>query len=225
MEQVMVRERWRPDPSVRMLCGVILCAAALVIEPSHADAIPRLLAIALGALVLHGGRILRLLGLIAAGTALYVPVILLGSPAVACKGLAIALTMTSPASGLSPREASTVILRLPLPRFTKLLLEQMLHQAGILMHETRNVFRALTVRGGMQGVRGLLTFGRTIPLVWLPRVAHRAERVAVAMDLRGYSRRTPHAPPVRWTRAEWVYLSAALLVTICIVRCGWPGGM
>jgi len=73
---------------------------------------------------------------------------------------------------------------LPLPTTLKLLLFQILHQSSVLFVETGRIRTALTMRGAA-GLRVL----SALPRVWLPRVIFKANRVAHAMEMRGYGDR------------------------------------
>lgn len=72
------------------------------------------------------------------------------------------------------------------PGTPTLILEQIATQVLSLTDEIRLISQAWALREGTGRMPiGLL---RAAPVVWLPRVAHRAERVAAAMELRGIPR-------------------------------------
>jgi energy-coupling factor transporter transmembrane protein EcfT len=87
---------------------------------------------------------------------------------------------------LSLVELRQALARLPVPRVAAAVLLQIIHQAATLMAETRRIGAALAVRAAAAGTRSRLRVVSSLPRVWLPRVAARAERVAAAMELRGF---------------------------------------
>jgi energy-coupling factor transporter transmembrane protein EcfT len=101
-------------------------------------------------------------------------------------GLGALLITTALFSSLPAHELHEALARLR-PRALGAILAQVLHQSGALATETRRMTAALAVRsaGGPRGPHRTWRLLRALPLVWLPRVARRAERVAAAMELRG----------------------------------------
>jgi len=75
---------------------------------------------------------------------------------------------------------------MPLPGILKLLLLQILHQASMLVRETAMIRRAMVVRGAMSRGRVGWQFLHALPRVWIPRVIFKANRVAHALEVRGY---------------------------------------
>jgi len=69
------------------------------------------------------------------------------------------------------------------PGIPALILGQVAQQIGNLLDETRRISQAWALRSG-PGRRPFALLAAA-PVVWLPRVAHRAEGVAAAMELRG----------------------------------------
>jgi energy-coupling factor transporter transmembrane protein EcfT len=90
------------------------------------------------------------------------------------------------AATLSPVALRQALDRLPVPGVVAAVLLQIIHQTATLMAETRRIAAALVVRAAAAGARSRLRVLSSLPRVWLPRVAARAERVAAAMELRGY---------------------------------------
>ncbi len=112
-------------------------------------------------------------------------------------------------STLSPREARPALGALPLPVTVRLILLQIVQQTGMLRAETSRVRDAIRVRSGPGGNARLIG---TMPVAWLARVGARAERVAKAMDARGYVEAPlpPVTSPARWTPADRVALGAGV---------------
>jgi energy-coupling factor transporter transmembrane protein EcfT len=89
-------------------------------------------------------------------------------------------------ASLSASDLREGLLRLPVPRVVSAILLQIVHQAATLFYETRRVASAVAVRGASNArVTGWRVLS-SLPRVWLPRIIVRAERVAAAMELRGY---------------------------------------
>lgn len=106
--------------------------------------------------------------------------------AVALRGWSTMQVGIASAATLSPVDLRLALDRLPVPRVVAAVLLQIIHQTATLMAETRRIAAALVVRAAAGGTRSRLRVLSSLPRVWLPRVAARAERVAAAMELRGY---------------------------------------
>jgi energy-coupling factor transporter transmembrane protein EcfT len=102
-------------------------------------------------------------------------------------GLAGVLVAAAGVTTLSLSDFRRGLLALPLPRVATAVVVQIVHQASELVSETGRVMGALAVRGGSGGGRAARRALVSLPRVWLPRVVGRAERVAAAMELRGYA--------------------------------------
>jgi energy-coupling factor transporter transmembrane protein EcfT len=212
------------DPTVRMICGMVLLAGVLLTDATTqagmvAAAIP-----GAAALFLHRRAGLRMAGVILVGSAMYLPALFWTPPGIVVKGLSATIAVMAPAAALTPHEASVVVMRLPIPAFVRFMVLQMLHQAGVLVHETQAIHRAVVVRGGVHGLRGVIRFGAALPEAWLPRVAVRAERVAVAMELRGYGHQRPQITPVFWGTTGGMVLAGSVVLAGAAVWCSFAGG-
>lgn len=106
------------------------------------------------------------------------------------------------------------------PGTLSLILEQIIQQVRNLLDESRRIAQAWQLRGGSG--RLYLPLLRAAPMVWLPRVAHRAERVAAAMELRGIPGhglfREPR--PLGWREGGLLGLSLAGLCATLALRWG-----
>ena len=98
-------------------------------------------------------------------------------------GVLISMATVASVSASGLREGLT---RLPLPGIVSAILVQIVHQTATLFYETRRVASAMAVRGACGGGRAAGQVLWFLPQVWLPRIVDRADRVAEAMELRGY---------------------------------------
>ncbi len=131
-----------------------------------------------------------------------------------------AATVTS----LSASDFRRGVLGLPLPRLVTGVVVQIVHQTGSLLAETGRVAAAVAVRAGSGGAGTVFRMLGSLPRVWLPRVIDRADRVAAAMELRGYAEtdlRVMGRSPIG--AADVVAIGAALgpLVLAAGLRWGW----
>lgn len=101
-------------------------------------------------------------------------------------GLAGMLVSVSTVTATSEAELRDGLARLPVPGLVSAVLLQLVHQSAVLCDETGQMVSAMAVRGASSGWSTGLQVLFALPRVWLPRVLARAERVAAAMELRGY---------------------------------------
>jgi len=111
-------------------------------------------------------------------TAFLWSVVLRGAATMGIAGSSVA-TMTHSEFG----EGLHRLVRAPL---LAVLIMQILQQTGLLLAETRRASAAIALRSGSSGKYGMLLLARNIPTVWLPRMLHKAERVAGAMEVRQF---------------------------------------
>jgi energy-coupling factor transporter transmembrane protein EcfT len=101
-------------------------------------------------------------------------------------GLAVILASVAAVSSVSPSALRQGLAKSPVPEIVALILLQIVQQTSTLLSETRRIAAATAVRGGTVPARTTLSLLISIPKVWLPRIIARADRVAAAMDLRGF---------------------------------------
>lgn len=125
-------------------------------------------------------------------------------------GVLISMATIASVSVSDLREGLT---RLPLPGIVSAIVVQIVHQTATLFYETKRVASAMAVRGASGGGRAAWQVLWSLPRVWLPRIVDRADRVADAMELRGYCE--GEALSLRSSRmraADWAALALALAV-------------
>lgn len=206
-------------PAVRLLCGGLLVIACLAVSSGTWGSWPAYALLTTAGILLGRPAPARFLKVLAAGVLMYAPLFLFMAPGPALKGSVTAVVALVTVSSLTARQLHDAILGLPLPALPRLLLQQILHQMEVLRAESRRIHQAVSVRGGIQGAAATWLFVRSFPQVWLPRVVFKADRVAMAMDLRGYGDHVPSTDPVRWGQRELLTLAlcAAGALTLVLV--------
>lgn len=220
----------RAHPPVRLLAGMLLVAACIAAPGRDVAGAVLVGAIALAvmALAVPAWRVLRRAALF--GVALYLPLLLilllptllgLGATSlpdalviaatIALKGTATLLVTLCVVATLRTHELHRALGALPLPDTMRLLLLQIVHQAGILWEESVRITQVLRVRTA--GARGGWRVLTGLPRAWLERIASRASRTADAMEIRGYVRltRLPFPRLAQWRGADLLSVSVATL--------------
>jgi energy-coupling factor transporter transmembrane protein EcfT len=106
------------------------------------------------------------------------------------RGLSGMLVTLGTVTSLSASDLREGLARLSIPRHVSAILLQIIHQAGTLVDETRQVASAMAIRGASGAGRTAWRVLASLPQVWIPRVVIRAEEVAAAMEVRGYGQDT-----------------------------------
>lgn len=202
---------------VRLAGGGLLLAGVLFSSTGSQGGVVALIVLVLVAVGWNGVRSARMAALLFAGGMMYVPVLFLAPFPVALKGFSSAIVVLATVSRMTDRGFHEVVARLPLPVFPRFLTLQILHQAQVLQRETLRVHHALAVRGGTQGLRGTWRFARAIPESWMPRIIFRADRVARAMDVRGYGLALAPLTRPSLSAGECVYL--VLIFCLALAAC------
>lgn len=235
----------RLHPTVLVVCFAVVLGAVLALDPADPAEAP----VSLGAAglwtLLSGLRPRRVGALLLFGLGLFLPFFLLapwvegGAPAfdlpghlavttegllvptrIVARGLAVLLLGAGLASSADLTTLATGLAKVPLmPRALVVMTVQILRWAAVLVEEGRGVARAVRLRG-RGGVRGSLELARSLPLVWLPRVMARAERVAATMEVRGYGGELPdrQLPPLGAPDAAGLSAAAALALLAALDR-------
>jgi cobalt/nickel transport system permease protein len=125
-------------------------------------------------------------------------------------GVLISMATVASVSVSDLREGLT---RLPMPGIVSAIVVQIVHQTASLFYETKRVAAAMAVRGASGGGRAAWQVLWSLPRVWLPRIVDRADRVADAMELRGYcDGETRTLRSSRMRAADWAALTLSLAV-------------
>lgn len=230
----------RLAPQTRVLIGAGLFAACLI-SPSLSVPGTALISDASAAWIIASGlpgRTLR--SSVVLGLAMFLPYLLLvplivKGPSLAgpgtgwagalaapwgilLHGLSGLLIATATISTLTASDLRGALLALPVPRLFTAILLQIVHQTFVLLSETKRVMAAVAVRGGSGKGRAVVRMLTSLPRVWLPRILDRAERVAGAMEFRGFAeadlrifgRRTIGAPDAAGLALAGIALAAAV---------------
>jgi len=137
-------------------------------------------------------------------------------------GLAGLLIATATVTTLMMSDLRSGLLALPLPRVFTAIVVQIVHQTSVLLAETERVTAAVAVRGGSGKRRAVVRMLISLPRVWLPRILGRADRVAAAMELRGFAEadlrifghRPAGAPDIIATVTAGAVLAAAVTLRL-----------
>jgi energy-coupling factor transporter transmembrane protein EcfT len=110
---------------------------------------------------------------------------------------------------------------LPLPQLLKLLILQILHQTSVLMRETSKIRQAMAIRGALSRGRTGWEFLHAVPRVWIPRVVFKADRVAHAMEVRGYGVPMPSLHSHSWGSDDTFFLLAGIVPLLLAIAVRW----
>ena len=113
---------------------------------------------------------------------------------------------------------------LPVPRTMAILIMQIVHQTTMLTNETGRISSALRMRGLPSKFTTRLRVLTALPAIWILRIMNRAERVAVAMDLRGFEAitRTTREAISFW---DVLAVAAAILLLGATITVRWVDGL
>lgn len=131
------------------------------------------------------------------------------------RGILVVLTTLGAANCLSPSVLREGLLRLSVPRMFVSIVMQILQQSSHMIEETRRTRYAILLRHHDRGLHAGWLLAKGFPLMWLPRVFGRVERVAQAMELRGYhgeEEGLEPRPPLR--AADYCVLVVCLVVVV-----------
>jgi len=104
-------------------------------------------------------------------------------------GLGVLAVVSTGVSSLTRSDLREALARLPLPRLLAAVILQIVMQTDLLVQEAARIMLALRGRGATHGLGNRLRVVLGLPRVWLPRLVFKAERVALAMEARGYPTR------------------------------------
>jgi energy-coupling factor transporter transmembrane protein EcfT len=230
------------SPQARLLCGVLVLVTALTSLPDPLTGIIFTLCVSAVFLLLCGAPLRHLMRASIAVVSMSAPVLCYAmiarsdgpafSPGtslsvdaamqqqivvVALKGMSCALIVVGALSTVSFSELSDSLARIPLPRIVLLLILQILHQTQLLRDETARISDAFAVRGATSGIRASGLVLRYFPQTWLPRIVSKSDRVANAMELRGYGTALPQFVRSPMILRDWCALCVAALMTGVVI--------
>lgn len=235
----------RIAPQSRILAGVLLFAGSLTAPADTAAGIV-FIAASVSAWVAACGLPLRVArSSLFLGLAMFLPYLLLtpllvrdsasaagwmrafAAPwGVFWHGLAGLLVTTGTVATLSQGNLRRGLLGLRVPRLLLAVLLQIIHQTSGLLSETQRVAAAAALRGASGGKWAFLRILASLPRVWLPRIMTRSERLAAAMELRGYGVAGLLAfdrPELKAADAAAIIPALAVLILAAALRLGWIG--
>ena len=204
----------RLSPSARLACGTLVFATCLVAPISSLPGISIGCGAVIGWVVLCGLPGRRLLALSLYSMALFLPLFLLtpwleaagpirGNPwldaaqiplAMSLRGTCCVFVCAATMAVLDLADFSAALGPLPIPHIIKNLLMQIAHQTAMLANESQRISVAVRIRGLPSAFTSKLRFLPALPTIWLLRIMNRADRIAAAMDLRGFESFTRSSP-------------------------------
>lgn len=212
----------RRKPLSRVLGGSLVFLASLVapVDSYPGVAMCTALTVAWLASCRPPARILA--GFMALALVLFLPVFLLtpwvrpdpgesalGIPwGIALHGTMGLLLSAATLSTLTVADLRDALLEIRVPRVIVTILVQMVQQASSLTEETHRMRQAIMVRGAAGSVSDRVRLAGSMVTVWVPRLLYRADRVAMAMELRGY------ALPERTCRTSFVWSARDTLLLV-----------
>jgi energy-coupling factor transporter transmembrane protein EcfT len=236
----------RLAPQSRIMVGMALFAACLTAPATSAPGAILIPAIALSWIVLCGVPRQTAKALILLGLAMFLPYFLLAPILVGGRaafaetsvwarafagpwdiflhGLAGMLVATATAATLSASDLRQGLVSLPVPRVLAVILIQIVHQASELQFESKRVAAALAVRSGTSGLRTAVRVLTSLPQIWLPRIINHADRIAAAMELRGYAEsdlRIFGRADIQAADVVSIFASLGALGLAMALRCKW----
>jgi len=136
------------------------------------------------------------------------------------RGTGALLVTVAGCAVLSPSDLRDALGGLPIPRAVTDIVLQIVHQSGALAGEARRIAAAMAVRGATARNASAAFTVAGLPRVWIPRVLERADRVALAMDVRGYCEvdLEPTPQPLRKGDVIALLITAALLASAVVAR-------
>ena len=223
----------RTTTAARISAGTLLIASSLL-TPQTITGMMLLVLVVVIYTVLSGMPLQRARSLFAFGLMLYLPfaVLLFGFHYVIKDGLPTLNVWVdgNEAMGILTRGMCTMFIavttvstmrlvdlkdglhQLRLPQPLVALVTQILQQSSILLTETKRVFQAMRLRGASSGIRTSLLLVRSLPLVWLPRMITKSERVGRAMEARLFDAAEPEFQEKRISKFDMAYLLSCLAV-------------
>ena len=230
----------RLAPTARLACGALVFATCLVAPVPSLPGICIGCGAAIGWVGLCGLPGRRMFSLLLYCTLLFLPLFLLtpwledagsayGSswrdaaeiPLTIClRGTACVFICAATMAVLEMADFGTALNGLPIPRIIRDLLMQIAHQTAMLANESQRIATAARVRGLPTGIAPKLRFLPALPVIWLLRIMNRADRVASAMDLRGFESFTRSSHHVI-SPADGFAVAVALLVLAASISLRW----
>jgi energy-coupling factor transporter transmembrane protein EcfT len=227
-------------PPTRIAAGAAILAASMVAPAANAPGAIFIFIITAVWLALCGLPLKLVRSLVVYGLILLLPIFLIAHLSAALseerlegwdqwmaapwsilvRGISAVLVSVATFAVLSPGDFREGLIRLPLPGIVTEILAQIVQQTATLYYETRRVAAAMAVRGASNAGLTAWRMVVSLPRVWLPRVMQRAERVAAALELRGYCdgelRSLQPRPPRFFDYAALVLVSCTLVIAAAI---------
>ena len=225
----------RLTPAARIVVASLVFVACIVSQPTRLLGLACLMVTTLGWLIICRPPAWLLRSVLWLGFVMLLPIFLLGPFAESkghflqglsvpwtlfARGLVGMLVSVSAMAAMTPGELQEGLRALKVPALVVTLVVQIIHQMGLLIEETRRISAALALRRTSESTAGAWRILRAMPRVWLPRVIHRAERLAMTMELRGYGidMPCPRIATFHWRDAISITLAVSWLLLVILVQ-------
>ncbi|OGV68607.1 MAG: hypothetical protein A2283_12630 [Lentisphaerae bacterium RIFOXYA12_FULL_48_11] len=229
----------RLAPSTRIACGAVIFASCLI-SPMHKPLDVFFIGGAIiGWVLLCGVPWKSIAGLSLYASLLFLPLFLLipwmvTHPStnnhwfaaarvplgIGIRGTACIFICASTIAILDLAEFDMGLRNLPIPRAITMLISQIVHQTAMLTNESRRISFAVKVRGLPSGYMARLRILPALPTIWLLRIMNRAERIAAAMELRGFEI-TPQASCESSSCRDVFAIATAILLLGTVIAIRW----
>ena len=152
---------------------------------------------------------------------IYLPMLLILPVGSVLQGAATTLVAVTSLGMMGYPALHDAVAQFPIPGVVKLLLLQILHQSSVLFRETARIREAMLVRGAIPRGGAGWQLLHALPRVWIPRVIFKANRVAHAMELRGYGLQVPPPRRVSWKTPDVISICAAAALLATAIGLRW----
>jgi energy-coupling factor transporter transmembrane protein EcfT len=218
---VIRRHRREVYPLAGLLTGLMLTTSCLVLPAStplerSLFAVPPLVTL-LAYLPLPRVAV----KVLAAVVVVYAPLMIFLPVGAVLRGASSALVAATSIGIMGYLALHDAVNELPLPQLLKLLVLQILHQTSVLMRETSKIRQAMDVRGALSRGRTGWEFLHALPRVWIPRVVFKAERIAHALEVRGYGVPVPSLHNRSWGGDSTLFLLVGLIPLLLAIAVRW----
>jgi cobalt/nickel transport system permease protein len=219
----------RISPPARLLTGLVTGVCCVIIPGPSLTGLLSIAAILILFLTATGIPLVRLKRFVILAFIMYAPILLMalgitirtpGHSAgttwmvLAVKGAATLLVTGGTLSSLTLSEFGGSLRALQVPRSMSIIATHILQQTSVMISESVRTRQAILLRGDTSRFGTTFLLLRHLPATWLPRLLVRSQRVAAAMEVRGYEGIHMSDGIAAWRYTDLAALSAATFIVI-----------